>query len=248
MQQVYHANAATNLRLRAEINNSKLSITSLAEKHNLSKNTIRKWKNRDQFEDKSSRPENIKYSLSELEMLIAVELRCITWWSLDEITEVLEIENPQKIRNAVYRTFVREGINTAPQKEKEKAKKFKEYDPGYIHIDVTYLPKINGIKYYLFLAIDRATRTLYFKIYDAKTSENAKLFLKECIDFFPIYISHSLTDNGLEFTNRLLISKKGEACQKPSKFDIVCQKNDIDHRFTKPFTLKPMVWLRKQTT
>ena len=66
------------------------------------------------------------YSLSELEMLIAVELRSLIWWALDEITEAVNPEEP------------------------EKAKKFKEYDPGYIHLDVTYLPKIDGVKYYLF--------------------------------------------------------------------------------------------------
>ena len=50
----------------------------------------------------------IRYSLSEIEMLIAVELRTITWWSLDEITEAIRPEELVKIRSAVYRTFVRE--------------------------------------------------------------------------------------------------------------------------------------------
>jgi len=40
---------------------------------------------------------------------------------------------------------VREGINKVSEKEKEKAKKFKEYDPGYLHINLTYFPKINGM-------------------------------------------------------------------------------------------------------
>ena len=71
----------------------------------------------------------------------AVELRTITWWSLDEITEAIRPEEPVKIRSAVYRTFVREKINTVPKKEREKAKKFKEYDPGYLHMDVTYCQK-----------------------------------------------------------------------------------------------------------
>ena len=136
------------------------------------------------------------------------------------------------------RTFVCENINTVPEKEKEKAKKFKEYDPGYLHIDVTYLPKINGKKYYLFVAIDRATRTLYYKKYDAKTSANAESFMKECVAFFPFGITHVLTDNGLEFTNRLIKNKKGEFCMKPSKLDVLCKENDIDHRCTKPFTPK----------
>lgn len=238
MKQVYHSNATTNIRLRSEINKSKKSNNILAEEYGVSENTIKKWKNRNNFEDKSSRPLTIHYSLSELDMLIAVELRTMTWWALDEITEAIKPDEPEKIRSAVYRTFVREGINKVPQKEKDKAKKFKEYEPGYLHIDLTYLPKINGIKYYLFVAIDRATRTIYYNVYDAKTSENAEDFANKCLDFFPFPITHILTDNGLEFTNRLIKSKKGEYCKKPSKLDVLCEENNIDHRLTKPFTPK----------
>jgi transposase-like protein len=238
MKQTYHSNSTTNLRLRSEISNSNLPYHILSSKYGVSENTIGKWKNRLEFTDKGSRPHTIKYALSAIEMLISIELRTLTWWSLDEITEAINPKEPEKIRSAIYRTFVREGINKVPEKEKEKAKKFKEYDPGFLHIDVTYLPKINGIKYYLFVAIDRATRTLYYKIYDAKTSANAECFILECLDFFPFGITHVLTDNGLEFTNRLLKNKKGEYCTKPSKLDVICNKNDIDHRCTKPFTPK----------
>jgi|TARA_B110000240_G_scaffold177723_1_gene206588 hypothetical protein len=52
-------------------------------------------------------------------MLIAVELRFLTWWALDEITEAINPENPEKRRSAVYRTLVREGINKVFEKEKE---------------------------------------------------------------------------------------------------------------------------------
>lgn len=239
MKQVYHSNATTNIRLRSEINKSNEPNNILAKKFNVSENTIIKWKNRNNFEDKSSRPLTIHYSLSELDTLIAVELRIMTWWALDEITETIKPDEPEKIRSAVYRTFVRDGINKVPQKEKDKAKKFKEYEPGYLHIDVTYLPKINGVKYYLFVAIDRATRTIYYHVYDAKTSENAKDFMNKCLEYFPIVkATHVLTDNGLEFTNKLLKSKKGEPCKKISKFDEVCMENDIEHRLTKPFTPK----------
>lgn len=238
MKQMYHSNSTTNVRLRREINKSELPYSALSAKHGVSENTIHKWKNRTEFTDKSSRPHTIKYTLSKVEMLISIELRALTWWSLDEITEAINPKEPQKIRNAVYRTFVREGINKVPKKEKEKAKKFKEYDPGFLHIDVTYLPKINGVKYYLFVAIDRATRTLYYKIYDAKSSSNTEDFMLECLDFFPFGITHVLTDNGLEFTNHLIKNKKGEFCKKPSKLDVICQKNNIDHRCTKPFTPK----------
>ena len=189
MKQIYHSNATTNVRLRTEINKSKLSDEALSLKYGVSKNTIHKWRNRKIFEDKSSRPKSIKYALSEFDMIIATNLRFLTWWALDEITEAIDPVNPERIRSAVYRTFVREGINKVPEKEKEKAKKFKEYDPGFLHMDVTYLPKIGGVKYYLFVAIDRATRTLYYKVYDAKSSENTEDFTKECLAFFPFQIT-----------------------------------------------------------
>src|SRR5680860_552231 len=238
MKQVYHSNARTNLHYRSEIHNSSLSNNQLSEKYAVSKNTICKWKNRINFEDKSSRPDSIQYSLSEIEQALTVHIRSTTWWALDDIVEMVFPTDPNSMRSAVYRAFVRSEINKVPQKEKDKAKKFKEYEPGYLHIDVTYLPKIGGIKYYLFVAIDRATRALYYKVYDAKTSENTEEFMNECITFFPFGITHVLTDNGLEFTNKLIKSKTGHYCQKPSKLDVVCDVNNIEHRLTKPATPK----------
>jgi len=238
MKQENHSNAKTNIYFRSLIYNSNLSNNQLSAKYAVSKNTICKWKNRMNFEDKSSRPHSIQYSLSEVEQALTVHIRTTTWWALDDIVEMVFPTDPNSMRSAVYRTFVRNEINKVPQKEKDKAKKFKEYEPGFLHIDVTYLPKINGIKYYLFVAIDRATRTLYYKVYNAKTSENAEEFMNECIAFFPFGITHVLTDNGLEFTNKLIKSKKGHYCTKPSKLDAICSQNNIDHRLTKPGTPK----------
>lgn len=58
------------------------------------------------------------------------------------------------------------------------------------------------------MAIDRATRTLFYSVYENKTAQNAQDFFVKCLDFFPFEITHILTDNGLEFTNKLLKSKK----------------------------------------
>jgi transposase-like protein len=238
MKQEYHSNAVTNLHIRSQIKESNLTNFELANKYNTSEVTISKWKNRKILADKSSRPDNINYALNDLEQALAISLRQTTWLPLDEVWEALLEVNPEITRSTVYRLFCRTEINKVPQKEREKAKKFKEYEPGFLHIDVTYLPKFEGKKYYLFVAIDRATRAMYFEVYDAKTSENAEEFMNKCLSFFPFGITHVLTDNGLEFTNRLIKSKKGNLCQKPSKLDEVCKENNIDHRLTKPSTPK----------
>jgi transposase-like protein len=172
---------------------------------------------------------NIRYALSDLERALAISLRTSSWVSIDEVWENLLEVNPKISRSSVYRCFVKENIHQIPQEKKEKAKKFKEYEPGYLHIDVTYLPKFNGKSCYLFVAIDRCTRAMFYWIYENKTAESTEDFMDKCIVFFPFKITHILTDNGLEFTNRLLKSKTGNACQKPSKMDIKCKENNIVH-------------------
>jgi len=233
-----HSNATTNVHIRCEIKKSSLPASMLATKYNISEKTVLKWKVRDKSNDASSRPYTIHHSLTDLEQKIIKSVRRTSWLPLDEITEIAQQINPSASRSAVYRTLHNASLNKVPEKEREKAKKFKAYEPGYLHIDLTYLPKINGKRQYLFVAIDRATRTLYYRIYDAKTADNAVDFASKCRAFFPFKITHILTDNGLEFTNALLVSKKGECCTKPSKMDELCKKENIDHRLTKPNTPK----------
>jgi len=96
------------------------------------------------------------------------------------------------------------------------------------------LPKFKEKKQCFFVAIDRATRTLFYKTYEDKTAQSAEEFLDKCISFFPFEITPILTDNGLEFTNKLLKSKKGNLCDKTFKFDVKCQENSIEHRLTLP--------------
>ena len=238
MKQTYHSNATTNIHVRCEIKTSNLPMNLLAAKYNVSENTVLKWKGREQLHDRSCRPHTIYYSLSALEQEVIKSVRRSTWLPLDEIVEIAQQVNPSASRSAVYRTLLAAALNKVPQKEKEKAKKFKSYEPGYLHVDVTYLPKLDGLKYYLFVAIDRATRTLFYKVYDAKTSENTEDFMNHCKEFFPFNITHILTDNGLELTNALLSSKNGKSCTKPSKMDQFCKAENIDHRLTQPNTPK----------
>jgi hypothetical protein len=165
MQQVYHSNATTNINIRTQIQNNLAIGSSLATQFGVSEQTISKWRNRDFVQDASCVPLNIEYALTDLEKAIAISLRKSSWMSIDEVWETLFTENPNVSRSSIYRTLVKENINTVPQEEKEKAKKFKEYQPGYLHIDVTYLPKFNGKSYYLFVAIDRCTRTMIYWVY-----------------------------------------------------------------------------------
>jgi transposase InsO family protein len=77
-----------------------------------------------------------------------------------------------------------------------------------------------------------------YRVYDAKTAENTEDFMNRRLEYFPFEITHVLTDNEPEFTNRLIKSGKGELCQKPSQLDEVCKANHIEHGLTRPNTPK----------
>ena len=237
MQQIYHSNAKTNIHIRQEIKkNRTLTVEELSLRYCVSRQTICKWRKAETPEDNSCAPKKITYALTEEEKGLAITLRRSTWFSLDEIWEMLLDNNPTISRSSVSRCFVKAGINKVPKEQREKAKKFKEYSPGYLHMDVTYLPKLDGRKKYLFVAIDRATRVIFYWIYNNKEASSTVDFMDKVIDFFPFTITHILTDNGGEFTNKLYRTRNGKHAQSPSKMDVICDKNDIDHRLTKPAT------------
>jgi transposase InsO family protein len=160
----------------------------------------------------------------------------MTWMALDDLVDTIQSVIPHAKRSTVSRTLQYFEISKVPQEKKAEAKKFKEYEPGYLHMDVTYLPRIDGAKYYLYVAIDRATRVMYYKVYTNRRVDSSNDFLNECIEFFPFTITHILTDNGLEFTNRF--SRGAKEPTGNHRFDKTCAARNIKHRLTEPFTPK----------
>jgi len=83
------------------------------------------------------------------------------------------------------------------------------------------------------------------KLQILKTAENASLFLQECKEYFPFYITHILTDNGLEFTDKWARGKGkvsgnhkfDKECAKPQgQLPSECKEDSIEHRLTAPYT------------
>lgn len=231
---IVHNNARTNKYQRIEIQESGEHVTDLARKYCVSANTIRKWRGRDFVKDKTSRPNRINYTLTEGEQDLLVALRKMTWLPADDIIDFVEELIPEAGHSNVCRTYQRRGVSKVPVQEKEKRKKFKEYDPGYLHIDVTYIPKLEGKKKYIFVAIDRATRLVYISLKDNRDKQCSKQFLEECLKFFPFKIEKILTDNGSEFTNEYY-RKNNKRIKRPEKhlFVKTCEERGIEHRKTR---------------
>lgn len=124
-----------------------------------------------------------------------------------------------------------------PAEPKEAHKAFKSYVPGYLHMDVKYLPQMQDEtkRRYLFVAIDRATRWVFVQIKPAKTAAGAKAFLRALHKACPIKITRLLTDNGKEFTDRLFASRQKEPSGNHA-LDLLCEQLGIEHRLTRPRT------------
>ena len=83
-------------------------------------------------------------------------------------------------------------------------KTFKDYEPGFLHIDIKYLPQMpdEQQRRYLFVAIDRATRWVYMAIYADQSDCSSVDFLNKVKQVCPVKIVKLLTDNGSQFTDR----------------------------------------------
>ena len=237
-----HRRARTTPAVRREIQQSELSERKLAEKYGIGRSTVRKWKYRDTAEDFSHRPHNLHATLTDAEEAVVIELRGTLLLPIDDLLVVVrEFLCPHMSRSALDRCLRRHGVPNlkelipAEENEKNPPKTFKDYEPGFVHVDIKYLPKMpdETERKYLFVGIDRATRRVYMEIRSSKTAECARSFLKNLIKKAPFMISKLLTDNGKEFTDRFCPSGEREPTGK-HVFDQKRPENGIEHRLIKP--------------
>ena len=229
-----HINSATTLVTRQRIHGAEGSLRSLACRFNLSVSTIRRWKGRDSWEDRSSRPKRIRCSIEASRGEMLLQLRC-QGMSLDDIFETVMDDMPGLSRSALYRFLRRHGMGKRAPRTREPKKKFKDYEPGYLHIDTFFLPRFNGKRTYCFVAIDRATRRTHVGLSFSKCQRAGAEFLRSCLEAFEFKVAIVLTDNGGEFTNWCY---KGGKARRQHAFDKVCTENGIRHRLTKIRTPK----------
>ena len=226
-----HPKARTTPAVRAEIARSREPTGVLAQRYGVSTETIRKWRKRGPVEcqDRSSRPHKLPWKASEEERAIICALRRATGFPLDDLTFVVTHFLPHLNRDAVYRILKAEGLGRLPPADRSgrSHSSFKEYDLGFVHVDVKHLPKLrtsNGEsrKRYLYVAIDRASRFVHLVVKDDETERSAVAFLNEAIRAFPFQVTHVLTDRG--------------SCFTADGFEAACQSLGVEHRKTRPYT------------
>jgi transposase InsO family protein len=148
---------------------------------------------------------------------------------LDDCYIALKDQIPALTRSNLHRCLKRHGMSVLPKEEAPKEKKrFKDYDIGFFHADICEVRTGEG-KAYLYVAVDRVSKYAYAEVHPSANATIAAQFMKNLVFAVPYKIHHILTDNGIQFTYRLLAKPPKD---KIHPFDAVCQEYNIGHRLT----------------
>jgi transposase InsO family protein len=195
--------------------------------------TIAKWKKRENMKDLSCKPKTTHKALPDTIEPVLEFLRRDYMLDMHTIWDALrKTLFPQLSKSSVYRQLVRQGLNNIKELRPNKKRTIGKFDackPGFIHMDVFYLPRIRNKKLYVFIAIDRATRYLALRVYAKRDAQSAADFLKYCINTYPFKIYRILTDNGSEFTNKHYKKDSDVKRPKSHKFGQYCESANIKH-------------------
>jgi transposase len=226
-----HPNARTTPAVRAEIARSGEPTGVLATRYGVSTETVRKRRKRGPGDclDRSARPHKLPWKASEEERAVVCALRRATGFPLDDLAFVVRHFLPHLGRANVYRILKAAGLSRRPASAppEKAAGKFKEHELGFVHVDVKHLPKLRTAdgelrKRFLFVAIDRRSRSGHLAVKDEETEASARAFLAEALAAFPFRVRRVLTDRG--------------SCFTAEGFGQACRELGVEHRKTRPYT------------
>jgi len=147
---------------------------------------------------------------------VVVSLRTTLLLPTDDLLAITrEFINPAVSRAGLGRCLRRHGVSHLTDLVTQESggpatkKTFKDYEPGFIHIDIKYLPQMPGetARRYLFVAIDRATRWVFMEIYADQSDASSVDFLSKVKSACPVNIVKLLTDNGSQFTDSEIVGQ-----------------------------------------
>lgn len=108
-----HKNAATTPAIRRKIAQGDESVAVLAMRYCVSEDTVRKWKKRDSFDDRSHTAHRLQTTLTPAQEIVVVELRRMLLLPLDDLLAITrEFLNPDVSRSGLLRRLRRTRLAT----------------------------------------------------------------------------------------------------------------------------------------
>ena len=226
---------------------NKHGVSKASRVYNTNRQYIYRWMNRYDgnilsLSNKSRRPKSHpnQHTLNELKLIKDMfkknkDTGLVVFWVK------LKQRNYKRSVSSLYHQLKKLDLkfNNKKKKQKKKTKPYIQMTfPGErIQIDVKTVPSkciVGNFKLYQYTAIDEYSRIRYLQIYEEKSTYTSYMFLQEVVKRFPFRIYTVRTDNGPEFTKRLISNK----VDNKTIFEYGLEKFKIAHDLIKPYTPK----------
>lgn len=225
----------------------KYGVTKAAIRYKTNRQYIYRWLKRydgtlQSLADKSHRPHHHpnEHTADELKLIADMRKRnmnaglVVFWVKLRQRGYTRSV-------TGLYRLLRRQGqMAVKPPNPKYIPKPYEQMQyPGQkVQIDVKFVPSAcivgdaKGQKFYQYTAIDEYSRFRYLEAFEEHSTYSSAVFLEHLIKAFPFPIKCVQTDNGAEFTKRLLPSER----RTPTLFEARLKQCGIEHHLIRPYT------------
>lgn len=224
-------------------------VSKAARKYRTNRQYIYRWKRRydgtlESLRELSRRPHHHPNQHTEAEMKLISDMRrrnpdagLVIFWVK------LRMRGYKRSISGLYRYLKRQSmVPIKPPNPKYVPKPYEDmlYPGQRVQIDVKYVPsvclknpKVISETFYQYTAIDECTRWRFVEAFDEHNSYSSARFLDMFLKAAPFKVECIQTDNGSEFTKRLL---KDE--EDLTLFEEKLRKYGIRHKLIKPRTPK----------
>ena len=224
----------------------KYGVTKAAIKYNVNRQYIYRWKRRyngdiQSLANKSHRPHHHPNQHTEAELQKIKNFRrrnpntglVVLWVKLRRSGYTRSI-------TGLYRVLRRQGqmaVKLPNPKYIPKPYEKMRFPGERVQIDVKFVPEAcivgdaAGEKFYQYTAIDEFSRWRYLEAFQEHSTYSSAQFLEHLIKAAPFKILCVQTDNGTEFTKRLLPGDNGL-----SLFETRLEQAGIRHKLIRPYT------------
>lgn len=224
----------------------KYGVTKAAIRYRTNRQYIYRWKKRydgtlQSLEDRSHRPRSHPNQHTEAELKLIRDMRrrnpnagLVVFWVK------LRMRGYTRSISGLYRVLRRQGemaVKLPNPKYIPKPYEQMEYPGQRCQIDVKFVPKAcmvgqeEGVQWYQYTFLDEFSRFRYLEAFREHSTYSSAVFLRHVVEKFPFAIECVQTDNGPEFTNRLISSN----C-RPTLFEKTLAELGIRHKLIRPYT------------
>ena len=226
---------------------NKKGVTKAAIRHKTNRQYVYRWLKRydgtlESLADRSHRPHSHpnQHTPEELKLISDMRRRnpnagLIVFW-----VKLMQRGYTRSI-TGLYRVLRRMGeMAVKPPNPKYIPKPYEQMQyPGQrVQIDVKFVPAAclvgdaKGQKFYQYTAIDEYSRFRYLEAFEEHSTYSSAQFLEHLIKAFSFSIECVQTDNGAEFTKRLLPAER----RTPTLFVARLKQCGIEHKLIRPYT------------